>query len=137
MIGPEAPPPRPVPASAATSEIPYREVTDAEFSKAVVATFSIARTADGIELNGPCPRCSHAMHWLVLDDERVGFHRAVVTDEYVGERPGPTSGKTTEVSGFSDPAEQDEPMICTCTVEHPQHPTGRTGCGAGWNVQLI
>jgi hypothetical protein len=130
MIGSDAPPPPP----ASATEIPYEEVTELTFSHTVVANFSMTRTADGIELDGPCPRCRHVMHWLVLDDERLGY-RTVVTGG-IGQHTAPSTSRSTGASENMGRVDEDESMICTCTVEHPHHPTGRTGCGAGWNVQL-
>jgi hypothetical protein len=98
------------------TDMPYLEANREHFAEAASA-FLRETTADGtVVLSGPCPRCGHAMEYLIT--------RSVVK--------GWRARKATTPAA----AQLVEEMCCTCEQVHPGRPNDYLGCGAFWDLPL-
>ncbi|MFI7709062.1 hypothetical protein [Nonomuraea sp. NPDC049480] len=91
--------------------MPYEERTEDGYAQHVTKHFTMFRSAGAMVLSGPCPRCCHAMEYLVGPVIR-----------------GPRAQPVTSTSR--------EPMICMCKGDHPNRPKDYHGCGAYWDVNM-
>lgn len=94
---------------AVTDPLPYRVVTEPEYAANAARTFVVETYPEGRLLRGDCPRCGATIEVPLVDEM---FSRRPV--------PGPS------------PADQAEPVICTCREPHPGRPADDVGCGAYW-----
>ncbi|MGW3788501.1 hypothetical protein ACWD5Z_28240 [Micromonospora chokoriensis] len=96
--------------------MPYLETSEDNFAQAASA-FLGETTADGtVVLSGPCPRCGHAMEYLITTSVVKGWRAR--------KAPAPT---------VAQPVEE---MCCTCEQDHPGRPVDYLGCGAFWDLPL-
>lgn len=92
--------------------VPYREVTDAEFSVRAAETFTAERLDPGVLLlAGPCPRCAAVISIPI-------FNQVF--------RQGGTVGTGRRL----------ETVMCTCGEPHQDRPDAYLGCGAYWTFEL-
>jgi hypothetical protein len=75
------------------------------------ATFDRTRTAEGVTISGPCPRCAHAV------DKRLRAVGIFAFDEGVEDEP------------------EDEVIRCNCLHTHDGGEAGK-GCGGYWGVEI-
>lgn len=107
----------------AADELPYREITDPEYSTTAARLFTAEDAGPGVTvLRGSCPRCGAALEV------------PLVTDVFQGMRSIP--GIIRRRRATPQPDERIEPMACTCNDGHPHRPEGRVGCGAYWTLLL-
>lgn len=104
------------------AELRYEYRNQPSYTEHVAATFKPGTgDDDAVVLRGFCPRCSHAMEYLI-DDEVVRSTRSVTTDT-----PGAESATDDAIT---------EHMACMCKAEHAGRPDGYRGCGAHWYLQV-
>ncbi|MEU8762889.1 hypothetical protein [Streptomyces sp. NPDC048659] len=115
---PPAAPPPPPPAPSHLP-LPYEETTDPRYAQEVARDHELQRVqADDYVIVFTCPRCGAAQEDPLFEP---GF-RALRT---ANAPSAAASGDTL-------------PMSCRCEGDlHPGCPTGRSGCGAYWTVELM
>ena len=99
---------------------PYQEVTDVAYGENASRTFEVEQPdRHTIVLRGRCPRCHHIMDFMISDHvvRRQSWFRFLVPE--------------TAPTGISE-----EPMMCTCGIDHPHRPPESVGCGAYWNLEI-
>jgi hypothetical protein len=100
---------------------PYQEVTDVAFGDAAARTFEIEQPdRHTLLLRGHCPRCHHTMDFMISD-------QVVRRQNWFTFRGAGTASKMELF---------EEPMMCTCGIDHPRRPTDTVGCGAYWNLEI-
>jgi hypothetical protein len=93
--------------------VAYKEKTKPQYAQAAALAFVVDNYGPGLDmLRGPCPRCRALIEIPV-------FRELVKAGGHHGETPSAPVG---------------EPVLCTCEEDHEGRPTGRTGCGAYWNL---
>lgn len=122
--------------SAAPPEVPFRESADYSWTE---KAFNMLKQGDlqgemtirdGIITScvwGSCPRCNHA-----LDDRQT--HTAV-TNLMGGTRRGSSGSGTPDGIGIGSVFFAVD-VSCGCGNSHPDAPTGTSGCGVSFRVEL-
>lgn len=91
-------------------DAPYEELFLPEYAETAAATFEAEANGRGdVVLTGRCPRCGHAMEFLIV--------KQVVRD-------------------VVSPAPAPEVVFCTCRHDHPGRPDEEVGCGATWALEV-
>ena len=93
----------------------YEEVTSDDYAALFVDSATSSTTRRGVLLSGTCPRCKDPMDYPIVTEV---FQLA-------------TGGGRSATA-----ADDDTPLLCTCTVHHPNRPADDEGCGAYWNIHL-
>ena len=106
--------------------------TSDEYAAYAARTFGSVISKDGsVTLVGSCPRCMHAMEYLIASG---GVTRSWVrrASSLLG-----GAGSAAPVSPLPAAGDDDaEKMICTCEHDHPGRPADYLGCGAWWNLAV-
>jgi hypothetical protein len=93
----------------------------AEYGEDAARTFEVEQPdPHTIVLRGSCPRCHHAMEFMISD--LVVRHQRWLRFRNSEQAP--------------DARMTEEPMLCTCKVDHPNRPPDYVGCGAYWNLEI-
>ena len=109
--------------------VPFEEKTSDAYAEWVESTFESVTSRDGsIALVGACPRCEHAMEYLIASTVTRTWVRRVAG--LFGRPPSPPAPGPPPPA----PGEEVERMICTCDHEHAGRPADYLGCGAYWDL---
>lgn len=111
--------------------LPFKVQSSNEYAIHVARTFRDVMSKDGsLTLVGSCPRCEHAMEYLIAASgvTRSWIRRA---SDLLSRAENPTPPSAVPAGG-----DDVEKMICTCEHDHPGRPADYLGCGAWWNLSV-